>query len=59
MENSRDLFKKTGDTKGLFHTRMGKIMSRNGKNLTEVEAIKKRWVEYTEELFKKRSSRPR
>jgi len=48
MENSRDLFKKTGDTKGLFHTRMGKIMSRNGKNLTEVEDIKKRWQEYTE-----------
>ena len=48
MENSRDLFKKTGDIKGLFHTRMGKIMSRNGKNLTEVEDIKKRWQEYTE-----------
>ena len=43
MENSRALFKKIGDIKGIFHTRMGKIMGRNGMNLTEVEDIKKRW----------------
>ena len=42
-----------GDIKGTFHARMGKIMDRNGKDLTEAEEIKKRWQEYTEELYKK------
>ena len=42
MENSRDLFKKSGDVKGIFHTGMGTIMGRNGKNLTEAEDVKKR-----------------
>ena len=56
MEKTRDLFKKTGDTKGTFHAKMGSIKDRNGKDLTEAEDIKKRWQEYTEELYKKRSS---
>ena len=50
---TRDLFKKTGDSKGIFHVRMGPIKDRNHKDLTEVEEIKKRWQEYTEELHKK------
>ena len=50
---TRDFFKKTGDTKGTFHTKMGTIKDRNGKDLTEAEDIKKRWQEYTEELYKK------
>ena len=45
--------KKTGDTKGTFHTKMGTIKDRNGMDLTEAEGIKKRWQEYTEELYKK------
>ena len=49
----RDLFKKIKDTKGTFHAKMGSIKDRNGMNLTEVEDIKKRWQEYTEELYKK------
>ena len=49
----RELFKKTGDIKGTFHTRMGTIKDRNGKDLTEAEKIKERWQEYTEELYKK------
>ena len=49
----RDLFKKTRDTKGTFHAKMGTIKSRNGVDLTEAEDIKKMWQEYTEELFKK------
>ena len=58
MEKTRDLFKKIIDTKGTFHAKMGSIKDRNGMDLTE-EDIKKRWQEYTEELYKKRSSRPR
>ena len=56
---SSDLFKKTADTKGTFHAKRGSIKDRNGMGLTEAEDIKKRWQEYTEELYKKRSSRPR
>ena len=52
MEKSRDLFKKIRDTKGTFHPQMGSIKDRNGKDLTEAEDIKKRWQEYTEELYK-------
>ena len=59
MGKSRDLFKKMRDTKGTFHSKMGSIKDRNGRDLTEAEDIKKRWQEYTEELYKKRSSRPR
>ena len=50
---TRDLFKKIQDTKGTFHTEMGSIKDRNGRDLTEAEDIKKRWQEYTEELYKK------
>ena len=53
MGKTRDLFKKTGDTKGTFHVKMGLIKDRNGMDLTEAEDIKKRWQEYTEELYKK------
>ena len=53
MEKTRDLFKKIGDIKETFHARMGTIKDRNGKDLTEAEEIKKRWQEYTEELYKK------
>ena len=53
MGKIRDLFKKTRDTKGTFHVKMGKIKDRNGMDLTEAEDIKKRWQEYTEELYKK------
>ena len=56
MEKTRDLFKKIRDTKGNFHANMGSIKERNGMDLTEAEDIKKRWQEYTEELYKKRSS---
>ena len=49
---TRDLFKKTGDIKGTFHARMDMIKDRNSKDLTEAEDIKKRWQEYTEELYK-------
>ena len=59
MEKTRDLFKKIRDTKGTFHEKMGLIKDRNGMDLTEAEDIKKRWQEYTEELYKKRSSLPR
>ena len=59
MGEIRDLFKKIRDTKGTFHAKMGLINDRNGMELTEPEDIKKRWQEYTEELHKKRSSRPR
>ena len=55
MEKTRDLFKNFRDTKGPLHSKMGKIKDRNGKDLTEAEEIKKRWKEYTEELYKKRS----
>ena len=50
---------KIRDTKGIFHAKMGSIKDRNGMDLTEAENIKKRWQEYTEELYKKRSSQPR
>ena len=50
MRKTRDLFKKIGDTKGIFHAKMGSIKDRNGMDLTEAEDIKKRWQEYTEEL---------
>ena len=53
LGKARDLFKKIGDIKGTFHVRMGTIKDRNSKDLTEVEEIKKRWQEYTEELYKK------
>ena len=53
MGKTRDLFKKIGDTKEIFHAKMGTVKDRNGMNLTEAEDIKKRWQEYTEELYKK------
>ena len=53
MGKTKDLFKKIRDTKGTFHAKMGTIKDRNGMNLTEAEEIKKRWQEYTEELYKK------
>ena len=53
MGKTRDLFKKIRDTKGTFHAKMGSIKDRNGMDLTEAEDIKKRWKEYTEELYKK------
>ena len=56
MGKTRDLIKKIGDIKGIFHAKMGVIKDRKGKDLTEAEDIKKRWKEYTEE--QKRSSRP-
>ena len=53
MGKTRDLFKKIRDTKRTFHAKMGTIKDRNGMDLTEAEDIKKRWQEYTEELYKK------
>ena len=53
MGKTRDLFKKIRDTKGTFHTKMGSIKDRNGMDLTEAEDIKKRWQEYTEEVYKR------
>ena len=53
MGKIRDLFKKIRDTKGTFHAKMGSIKDRNGMDLTEVDNIKKRWQEYTEELYKR------
>ena len=53
MRKTRDLFKKIRDTKGTFHAKMGSIKDRKGMDLTEAEEIKKRWQEYTEELYKK------
>ena len=53
MGKTRDLFKKIRDTKGTFHAKMGTIKYRNGMDLTEAEDNKKRWQEYTEELYKK------
>ena len=52
MRKTRDLFKKISNTKGKFHAKMGTIKDRNGVNLKEAEDIKKRWQEYTEELYK-------
>ena len=51
MGKTRDLFKKIGDTKGRFHEKIGTIKDRNGMDPTETEDIKKRWQEYTEELY--------
>ena len=57
MGKTRDLFKKIRDIKGIiFYAKMGSIKNRNCRDLTEAEYIKKRWQEYTEELYKKRSS---
>ena len=56
MGKTRDLFRKIRDTKGTFHAKMGSIKDRNGTDLTEAKDIKKRWQEYTEELYKKRYS---
>ena len=52
MENTRDLFKKIRDTKGTFHTKIGSIKDRNGRDLTEAKDIKKSWQEYTEQVPK-------
>ena len=56
MGKHRDLFKKIRDTKGTFHAKIGTIKDRNGMDLIQTEDIKKKWQEYTEELYKKRSS---
>ena len=56
MGKTRDLFKKIRDTKGTFHAKMGTIKAKNGMDLTEAVDIRKRWQEYTEELYKKISS---
>ena len=53
MEKTRDLFKKIRDTKGTFHAKVSLRKERNGMDLTEAEDIRKRWQEYTEELYKK------
>ena len=58
MGKTRDLFKKIRYTKGTFHAKMGSIKDRNGMDLTEAEDIKKRWQEYTEELYKKDINNP-
>ena len=61
MRMTRDLLKKIRDTKKIFHAKKGSIKDRNGMDLTEAEDIKKRWQEYTEELYKKifKTQRPR
>ena len=59
MGKTRELFKKIKDTKGTFHAKIVSIKDRNGMDLAEARDIMKRWQEYTEELYKKRSSRPR
>ena len=53
MGKTKNLFKKIRDTKGTFHAKMGSIKDRNGMDLTEADDIKKRWQEYTEELYKR------
>ena len=58
MGQTRELFRKIRDTKGTFHAKMGSIKDRNGMDLTEAEDIKKRWQEYTEELYKKDVQNP-
>ena len=58
MEKTRDFFKKIRNIKVTVHAKMGSIKDRNGMDLTEAEDIKKRWQQYTEELYKKRSSQP-
>ena len=55
MGKTRDLFKKIRDSKGIFYAKMGSMKDRNGRDLTEAEDIKKKWQEYTEELYKNRS----
>ena len=57
MGKTRDLFKKVRNTKGTFHAKMGSIKDRNGMDLTEAEYIKKRWQEFTEELYKKKKKK--
>ena len=52
MVKTRDIFKKIRDIKRIFHTKMGSVQDKNGRDLTEAEDIKKRWQEYTEELYK-------
>ena len=59
MGKTRDLFNKIRETEGNFQAKMGTIKDRNGTDLIEAEDIKKRWQEYTEELNKKKSSRPK
>ena len=59
MGKTRDLFKKIRDTKGTFHAKIGSIKDRNRMDLTKAEDIKKRWQEYTEELYKKDLQQPR
>ena len=58
MGKTRDHVKKIRDTKGIFHAKMGSVKDRNGMDLTEAEDIKKRWQEYTEELYKKELQEP-
>ena len=58
MGRTRDFFKKIRDTKGIFHAKMGTIKDRNSMDLTEAEDTKKRWQEYTEELYKKDRHNP-
>ena len=58
MEKTTDVFKKIRDNKGKFHAKMGTIKDRNGMDLTEAEDIKKKWQEYTEELYKKELHNP-
>ena len=58
MGKTRDLFKKIRDTKGTFHAKMGSIKDRSGMDLTEAEDIKKRWQEYTEELYERNLNHP-
>ena len=59
MGKTRDVFKKITDSKGTFHKKMGTMKDRTCMDLTEAEDIKKRWQEYTDDLYKKRSSLPR
>ena len=59
MGKTTDLFKKTRDTKGTFHAKMGTVKNRNGKDLTNAEDILKRWQEYTEELYQKKKEKER
>ena len=59
MGKTREHIKKIRDTKGTFHAKMGSIKDRNGLDLTEAEGMKKRWLEYTEELYKKDLHNPR
>ena len=58
MGQTRDLFKKISDTEGTFHAKIGAIKDRNGMDLTEAEDIKKRWQEYTEELYRQNLHEP-